>query len=211
MAQYSSLPFDEQIQFFLPKLLVVTQRWDDLWQSAHDKAFTVAGAMSLSILQDFQDTLDDMLTQGLTIDQFRDIFEDIVAKYGWTGWTGEGTEQGRAWRARIIYETNLRTSYSAGRWQQIQEVKSERPYLMYKHSDGEQYPRPLHMQWDNMILPVDHWWWQTHYPPNGFGCKCQAYTLSDIDLEMRNLKITPDDQIVPGDPDAGWGYIMGTT
>ena len=35
------------------------------------------------------------------------------------GWANGG----RNWRTRVIFETNLRTSYAAGRWQQLQRIE----------------------------------------------------------------------------------------
>ena len=209
--EFESLPFDEQIAYFLQKLSVPTQAWNDLLGAAHDKAFTVAGATAAALLEDLRQLVADMLENGLTFDEFQVQFEDIVAKNGWTGWTGEGSAGGVAWRSKVIAETNLSTSYSAGRWSQINATKDARPYLMYHHARGERYPRPEHMAWDGMVLPADHQWWDTHYPPNGFGCKCTVLTLSANEIEMRGLSVTQDEQIPPGEPDQGWDYAPGAS
>lgn len=206
---YTSVEFLEQIKFFREKLNLPTARWDDILAAANDHAFVVAGATSAALLEDLHEALNDAIENGQTIQSFTKIFDEIVAKNGWTGWTGQGTKKGRAWRTRIIYETNIRTSYAAGRWQQDQEVKDEKPYLLYKHSDGVFAPRLLHLKWDGLVLPVDHVWWKTHYPPNGFGCKCQVFSLSKDDLIQRGLLVTPTNRIPPGQPDKGWDYAPG--
>ena len=33
------------------------------------------------------------------------------------------------------------------------------------------------------LLPVDDPWWQTHYPPNGWGCKCWVRQVSRREAE----------------------------
>jgi SPP1 gp7 family putative phage head morphogenesis protein len=210
------LHFSDQITFFLTKLNVPTETWDQLQGQIHDHAFTVAGAMDAQLLNDLREIVDDAIRNGTTLDEFRAGFDALVERNGWTGWTGEGTEAGKAWRTRVIYETNLRTSYAAGRWAQIQQTKTTRPYLQYRHADGEMYPRPIHVGWDGLILPVDDPWWETHYPPSGFGCRCKVFSLSDRDLERlgRTVDEAPKSMIdpatgLPEGVDAGWGYAPG--
>ena len=59
------------------------------------------------------------------------------------------------------------------------------PYLRYVHVDPEltqRWSRHEHAAWHGVILPVDHEWWKTHYPPNGWNCRCYARSLSERDL-----------------------------
>lgn len=219
MADYGSLSFAEQIAFFKQKALVPTERWDDLLREAHDHAFVVAGAQKADLLADLHGAVLKGIEQGTTLEEFRRDFDSIVFRHGWTGWTGEDTPGGVAWRTRVIYETNLRSSYAAGRWEQIQAVKADRPYLEYRHNDAVLYPRPEHVAWDGLVLPADDPWWQTHYPPNGWGCKCRVFALSESDL-VKLGKGGPD-QAPPspinpktGAPegiDRGWDYAPGAS
>lgn len=219
MADYGSLGFGEQIAFLRDKLDIPTERWTDVWQSAHDRGFMVAGAMGEDLLKDLHAAVLKAIEQGTTLAQFREDFDGIVAKHGWTGWTGEGSEAGRAWRTRVIYETNIRTSYAAGRYQQLQAIKSRRPYWRYRHNDTVTHPREQHQAWDGLIIRADDPWWQTHYPPNGWGCRCYVESLADRDLRRLGLdgpNDAPDDGVDPdtGMPvgvDPGWGYAPGAS
>jgi hypothetical protein len=224
MADYGSLPFAEQIAFFKDKLDLPTERWDDLLGAAHDRAFVVAGATGADLLADLHAAVRKGIEDGTTLAEFRRDFDRIVAARGWTGFTGSDSAEGIAWRTRVIYETNLRTSYAAGRWQQIQAVKADRPYLEYRHSESVLNPRPLHQSWDGLVLLADDPWWQTHYPPNGWGCKCRVFALNDQDLERLGKAEpdrAPDDGVrdwkdsrgvvhqVPNGIDPGWDYAPG--
>lgn len=104
-----------------------------------------------------------------------------------TGWAYNG---GRNWRTRVIYETNLRQSYHAGREAQMAdpELRKRRPYGLYRHG-GSSDPRPEHLAWNGLVLPLDDPWWQTHSPQNGWGCKCKKYTLSEADVQRMGLKV----------------------
>lgn len=210
---YGSLPFLEALAFFRAKLDLPTQRWDDLLGAAHDRAFVVAGAMKADLLMDLRAAVDKAMADGTTIRQFRKDFQQIVANRGWTGWTGQGTKAGEAWRTRVIYDTNLFTSYSAGRYQQMQAVKATRPYWRYRHSPASLDPRPEHVAWDGKVLRADDPWWAAHYPPNGFGCKCFVETLSPRDVEKQGLKVQsggsmPFAGTMQG-VDKGWDYAPG--
>lgn len=218
---YGSLPFAEAIEFFRHKLNLPTQRWDDLLGAAHDRAFVVAGAMQADLLADLRGAVDQAIAQGTTIETFRKDFKRIVAERGWTGWTGEGTKAGEAWRTRVIYDTNLFTSYSAGRYRQMKEVADLRPYWRYRHSPASVEPRPQHVAWDGIILRHDDPWWATHTPPGGFGCKCYVETLAERDLQKQGLTVTDPAKIpfngkdpktgLPLGIDKGWDYQPGAS
>ena len=173
------LPFQEQIDFFNQKNLLPSQHYDDILKAAHDRAFIVAGAAKADLLNDFQLAVGKAINEGKTIDWFRKEFDAIVKKHGWTGWTGEGTEAGVAWRTRVIYQTNLSTSYAAGRWAQLNDpdLLSVRPYWKYIHNDSVAHPRPLHVSWNGLVLRHDDPWWSTHFPPCGWRCHCRVVSV----------------------------------
>lgn len=215
-------PFAEQVAFFRAKLgkLVPTQFWDDLKKAEHDRAFMVAGAAKADLLQDLAELVDKSISQGIGLDAFRKDFFAIVEKHGWTNYTGSGTAGGRAWRTRVIYETNAQTSYSAGRLAQLRAGNFS--LWVYRHSDGEMYPRPVHESWDGLVLPPDHPFWKQHYPPSGWGCRCYVLgargRASAIAMGGKPDKKLPDgwDAVDPktGEPvgiDEGWGYMPGDT
>lgn len=166
-------PFAEQLAFFRQKLgrLVPTAKWNDLWQTQHDRAFMVAGAAKADLLADLAGAVDRAIAGGETLQSFRDRFAEIVARHGWHGWTGEESARGRAWRTRVIYETNLITSYSAGRLAQLKDGGYE--WWIYKHSDFVAHPRPHHVALNGITKRADDPFWQAYSPPNGWGCRCK--------------------------------------
>lgn len=172
-------PFFEQLEFFRQKLNLPTERWDDIQRSAHDRAFIVAGAMKAELLDDLQQSLFSRMADGRGYEQFHKDFRAIVAKHGWTGWTGEGSKAGEAWRTKVIYQTNMATSYAAGRYRQLTDPDylALRPYWRYRHADGVMNPRLQHVAWNNLTLPHDHAFWQTHFAPNGWGCHCRVIAV----------------------------------
>lgn len=189
-------PFQEAIDYFKQKVRLPSKHWRDLEGRAHDRAFVIAGATKDAFLTDMQNALFDAIKDGKRLEEFASEFETIVAKHGWTGWTGEKTPQGRAWRARVIYETNIRTAYAAGRWKQMTdpEMVKVRPFWQYKHGflRTPKVPRHDHLALDGIVLDWNDPIWKVIYPPNGWGCSCGVQPLSRRQLE-RLGKTGPDE------------------
>jgi len=181
-AEYASLPFTDAITFFRDKLSIPTSRWNDLWQDQHARAFTVAGATREGLLTDIRQAVDKAISKGTTLEEFRKDFSSICDRAGWSPKGGE------AWRARVIYETNLSTAYAAGHYKEMTDpdVREARPYWRYVRSSSE-HPRLEHLAWAGTVLPWDDPWWRTHYPPNGWGCKCGVVSCSARELEDLKL------------------------
>lgn len=211
-------PFQDQLDFFRSKLNLPTERWDDIMRAAHDRAFIVAGAAKADLLEDLRRAVDDAIAKGISIGEFRRQFAEIVARHGWTGWTGQGTAGGQAWRTRVIYQTNLQTSYAAGRWRQLNEpaVLAGLPYWEYVHRDGVLHPRPQHLAWHGLTLRHDDAFWRRHYPPNGWGCHCRVRARARPRAGLPTERPADWDEIdpktqAPRGIDKGFDYAPGRT
>ena len=209
--------FQEQIDFFRRKLNLPSETYRDIKRAAHDRAFMVAGAAKADLLHDLRKAVDQA-EQGGSIGEFRKNFSEIVAKHGWTGWTGEGSKAGEAWRTRVIYQTNLTTAYAAGRRAQLLDpaLLARRPFWRYVHNDSVTHPRPHHKRWGDMrlTLPHDHPFWSTHFPPNGWGCKCRVVAVpppgaDDATAPPEGWDATDPRTGVPVGIDEGWDYAPG--
>lgn len=56
--------------------------------------------------------------------------------------------------------------------------------------------RPQHKAWDNIVLPVDHPFWDTHYPPNGWNCRCLPRSLNDRDSKRLGLEVSENPEVI---------------
>lgn len=215
-------PFNEQVAYFRQKLgnLVPTERWDDMLGAEHDRGFMVAGAAKADLLTDLAAAVDKAITEGRGIEEFRRDFRDIVAKNGWTGWTGEGSVKGEAWRVKTILSTNSYTSYSAGRRAQL--LAGNFPLWVYRHG-GSLEPRPQHLyEFNGLALPPDHEFWNYYYPPSDWGCSCYVVGARSA-AGVRRLGGDPEKRL-PADWKAidpktgtfkgigrGWDYAPGAS
>ena len=167
-----------------------TEAWDDLWQGMHSRAFVVAGAMKDGLLTDLRDAVDKAISEGTTLSEFRKDFDALVEKSGWA------YKGGRKWRTETIYSTNLSVAYASGHYKQRNDpaILKVRPYLRYLPSSSA-HPRDEHRQWYNIVLRHDNPFWDTHTPPNGWGCKCGVQTASERDVER--LKAESEGSLYP--------------
>jgi hypothetical protein len=214
-AQYGSLPFSEAITFFNNKLNLPSERWADVWRDQHNLAFMVAGATKTDLLADMRQIVDSAIVDGKSLNWFKSNFKHLVKKHGWDH-TGSA-----AWRANIIYSTNVRQSYNAGRYQQLQNFE----FWRYKHGDSHS-PRPEHQKQDGKILPKTSPFWQVWFPQNGWGCKCKVFGESAQSMQRKGLKqskepviktrewvdkVTGETHNVPIGIDPGFDYSPGKT
>lgn len=175
-AEALSLPPADAIRYFAGKLNVATRRWDDVWRAAHSRAFMVAGVQADDLLAGIRGALAKALADGTTLAEFR---ADLAPMLGRLGWDSRGRGY-VGWRTRLVYETNLRSAYAAGQYEQQTDpdVLDLVPVWRYRHS-GALDARPEHQAWDGLTLRHDDPWWRTHYPPNGWGCGCWVEPLTD--------------------------------
>jgi SPP1 gp7 family putative phage head morphogenesis protein len=228
----SPLAPEESLRFFRQKGLGLSFDWRDVWQEEHGAAFVVAKAMRVDILEDIREALDKAQTRGLTFQEFKRNLAPILQSKGWWGRkdmvdpaTGQtvSAQLGSDRRLRIIFDTNLRMAEAAGRWERIERTAEARPFLRYVAiRDGR--TRPEHMGFHGTVRPVGDAWWSTHYPPNGWRCRCTVQQLSAADLTRFGYQVSPEPKVstrpwtnkrtgevlrVPEGIDPGFAYNVG--
>ncbi len=146
------------------------------------------------LLSDVKALVEDALQSGQTFSEFREALQPLLIKRGWWGvqemddpLTGETrtVQLGSDRRLRTIFDTNMRTARAAGQWERIQRTKRAMPYLIYELGPSREH-RAEHVKWARLCLPVDHPFWQTHFAPNGWGCKCTSVRSAVV--SMRNWR-----------------------
>ncbi|NLR73571.1 phage head morphogenesis protein [Leeia aquatica] len=197
LAYCMSLPPRKAIEYLKNKGYAITWDWEELWQDAQTQAFTVAKATRLDILQDIREAVEAALQEGKTQAWFTRTLTPLLQAKGWWGKqehidpdTGEVSQVqlGSPWRLQTIYRTNLQTAYMAGRWQAQMENVDDRPYWQYiAILDGK--TRPSHRAMNGKVFRYDDPFWQSFYPPNGWGCRCRVVALAEDDLTRSGLRV----------------------
>lgn len=210
--------------------------WQDVWQEEHAHQFTVSRLAKLDILESMRDGILSSVKGDSSRQDWTKNAKELLIQAGWWGKkslsdpsTGEiVTTTFDPPRLKLIFDTNTRMAYSAGLWQRIERNKQTHPYIRYITRRDERV-RLSHKAWDNVTLPVDDPFWKTHYPPNGWRCRCRAMSISQADYDAgmspngeRLIKTAPDVQYmnwtnkrtgvverVPVGIDPGFGYNPG--
>lgn len=182
-------PEDSFNAFAARGLLRPSFRWQEVWQAEHARAFAVAGVMRLDVLRTIRDQVDSAVANGTGFEEFeRALKRQLVAK-GWWGnieitdpATGEvRTTKFNQQRLQLIFDVNMRQSHAAGRWARIMRSRSQ-THIVYRTMRDERV-RASHKPWDDVVLPKDHPWWQTHFPPNGWRCRCIAFGIDQRGID----------------------------
>ena len=182
--------------------------WRDMWQDEHLSSFVVAKMASADLLADVHSALTTAISEGWTRQRFIDELRPTLQAKGWWGrkeqtdpLTGEIREVqlGSPRRLTTIFDTNMRMAHAAGRWQRFEGAKAALPYLVYTAVLDER-TRPQHARWGGrggarVILPIDHPFWRTHYPPNGWRCRCIVMAMSAQMLQARGWSVTTEEEL----------------
>lgn len=82
------------------------------------------------------------------------------------------------------YKHALGSSLMAVKWNDLKQ-DTDRYLLQYRTAQDSRV-RPDHAALDGITLPADDPFWSKYYPPNGWGCRCQA-------VQVRRAKYQPSD------------------
>lgn len=171
--------FLEALRYAHNKKIVLPDEFYSLDLKTRQMATTVSFLSSLEQIETVIKAVNKSIADGGTFKDFQKLIEEseiILPKHYLDN----------------VFRTNIQSAYGHGRWQQQQRNKAKRPYLMYSAINDSRV-RPSHLALDRIVLPIDHPFWLTHYPPLGYRCRCTVIALT----EKQALKygITPEDQL----------------
>jgi SPP1 gp7 family putative phage head morphogenesis protein len=178
---------ERAIAYLEEKGMKISFDWHEVLDDAHNRAFTVAKAMKLDILQDLRDGVSKAMDEGLTFRDFQKNLEPTLRAKGWWGYkevlnkaTGElrMAQLGSPRRLEIIYEQNVQSIYSAGRYRSQMDFAKSRPYWMYV-AVMDMRTRPTHAAMNGQIFRYDDEIWNSFYPPLDFRCRCRVRALDE--------------------------------
>ncbi len=167
----------EAIEYWKSRIPVSNKEIAALTKEAKERAFYVAGLAKLDQVNLIHNELLKALENGTTLKTFKENIAEVIKKQGWD-----------KRRIETLFQTNMQTAYQAGRWKGVQKTKKYLPYLEYS-SVLDTRTRPAHSVLHGIVFPADHPFWDSHYPPNGFNCRCTAVQLSEYQVKKEGLEV----------------------
>jgi len=176
----------EALAYIKNKNLKVGFSYKDVWNEEHAASFTVAKAMQLDVLSDMHNAVIQAVEKGQSFDTFKKSIKPTLQQKGWWGrkdmtdpLTGRTVDAqlGSDRRLKTIYNVNMRSAYQKGQYDRTMESDLH-PYLMYRIGPSVKH-RQDHESWDGLILPKNDPFWDSHFPPNGWGCKCYTRAVTE--------------------------------
>lgn len=178
LVEATPLPPREARAFWADKVPMGKPEWEALTEEQKARAFCIAGLARGDLLDAVRASLGDALAQGQTFARWKqDAAVQSLAGLGFSDV-----------RLQTIFRTNLQSAYQAGRYAQMKRVAEDRPYWRYT-AVGDARTRPTHRGMHGLIFPVDHPFWDTYYPPNGYRCRCSVQSLSADQVKARGYEV----------------------
>lgn len=150
--------------------------FDKLVPEINGRVFTVSLIEDANVLQDIRDIIAE-LPQGGSWDELKGrIIEDLQAANEWFD------DEKSAKRAELLLRTHGFQAYQAAAWNELDAQRDVFPYWQYLTMEDEAV-REAHAALNGVVLPADHPFWQDHYPPWDWGCRCQVIGVSRMEYE----------------------------
>jgi SPP1 gp7 family putative phage head morphogenesis protein len=165
------VPPEEAIDFFKRKQTVRKREFNQLTREAQQGAFTVGGVYKKDVVRGFKTEIDAALESGATQQQTVKRFKEILG--------GAGHRELGEYHLETIFRTNMQTAYGTGRRRQLEDVVDMLPFWQY-YTEGDDRVRPRHAALNGITLPATNTFWETHFPPWDFSCRCGVTPTDEI-------------------------------
>ena len=184
-----TFPNEAAADYIRGKAVADPTHFGNLPPQLKQRAFTVAGIEQLDALRRIRDAVAK-LPEGASWDEAkREIAAEISPFVG-------GDDKAAKARANFMLRTHGAQAYAVARHQEQMGVVDRFPYWQYE-TVGDSRVRPGHAALDGKVLRADDPWWNTHYPPWDWGCRCIVHALDEEDA--LDIGVTDGEQMpTPG-------------
>jgi len=194
---------EDAVKFLKSQGIEVSWDWKEQLEKIKKHVFTVSKVSSADVLQTLYDELNKAMDQGTTYSEFKKNITPMLADKGYVT-----KKDGSAWRLDTIYRTNMQSAYMGGRYGEMLEVAEEFPFWQYI-AVLDNRTRPSHRGLANKVVKNTDKLWHTHFPPNGYNCRCRVRALSAEDIKEKKLTVSKGSELKKFKPDKGFDTYPG--
>ncbi len=189
---------EEAMKFLASEGVKTSWNWQEQLEIIKQHCFTVAKVGNADVLQLIHEEILKAVDDGKSYKDFKDELSQMFQEKGYLK-----RDDGSAWRLDTIFRTNMQSAYMGGRYFEMQNVKDDFPYWQYI-AIRDNRTRASHSELAGKVVRMDDNFWKTHYPPNGYRCRCRVRALGEQDLTDKKLKVTDGDSLKDNKPDDGF-------
>jgi hypothetical protein len=188
------LKYESAIRALRRRVPMTDDEFEKLAEEEREFAFTAAGVAELDLVADVFVAVERAVRDGTTVEQFKeDVGEKLARSWG-------GEDEGRL---DNIFRTNVMTSYNGGWYEEstAPAVLEERPYWAFEGIEDSATTEDICLPIIKaaVVLPADHPWWQTHYPPLHYKCRSRTRSLTRQQAEREGITENPPTvRVLPG-------------
>lgn len=186
---FQPMPHEEAAAMIGDKQAVGRKVFDALRPELKARAFVVTGIEDMKVVGRIRDAIAKV-PQGGSWDEAKDsVLAELAPYYD---------EQQAEIRGTILMRYHVFQAYGSAHWHQLQatgDVFTHWQYLTF----GDDKVRASHKALDGLVLPKDHPFWDTHFPPWEYNCRCQVRGVMPeevAEMEDEDADLPPEEQRV---------------
>lgn len=156
--------FDDALEFFKNKLALSKEEFKKLDAEARDAAFTIALDSRDTVLKKVQESIQNALASGQTIEDWK---KDIMLVFDQLGVT-----EVNDYYLNMVFRTNTQQAYNRGKEEIFRQLDPEEFPMMEFVTVEDDRVRPEHAALHGFRAPVNDPIWKKLRPPLSYNCRC---------------------------------------
>jgi len=165
---FDPVPFEQAAEIVAKRSPVAREVFKRLLPELRARAVLISGVEDLNVVQQVRDLIAEIPRGG----GWESAKEQIVEKLG--PWMDE---EAAGKRAVLLMRHHGFQAYAAAQHEVMVEQKAVLPYWKYL-TVGDERVREAHAALHGLILPADDPFWNDHFPPWDWGCRCRVIPVT---------------------------------
>lgn len=177
-SDFNPKPSSGLANLFGKKAAVSSKLFDTLSREQRARAFRIAGINRATLIQRAMDEIRSGLRKGTSRREIQLALQQIFADAGVQGLPN--------WHLTVLMRQNMFTTYNVARKRASETPAVVRifPYRQYVTA-GDSSVRPEHAALDGKIFLKSDPFWDTHFPPWAWNCRCGTRDVSQREVDRK--------------------------